>query len=563
MPRCLRLLSCAFLLASPVACDNDESGPSGDDGGGGGDTQEVREVTLVATEYAFSPNEITAEPGERIRVIVQNDGTMDHSIELELPDGEVELEDPVPAGESGSLTLDVPDESGEFVFYCPLENHRELGMTGTLRVAVAGVEPAITVEPVDEGYTAPVAIVSPPDATGRLFVADQVGVIYILDDTGTRLETPFLDISDRLVDLMEEYDERGLLGLAFSPQFESNGLFYVYYSAPLREEGPEGWDHTNVIAELRVSDDDDNVADPESLRVILENDHPQFNHNGGTLAFAEDGNLFISIGDGGNAADVGLGHVEGGNAQSLENLLGKILRIDVRRGEPYAVPDDNPFVDEEGAREEIFAYGFRNPYRFSFDPRGEDNVLIVADAGQDRWEEVSVVDGGDNYGWPLMEGTHCYDQDNPDEEPATCADVGAHDEPLEEPVLDYANAASGEEGLGRVVIGGFLYRGSAVSELQDMYVFGDFSSSLEEPRGKIFVAEPKDEGKWEMGQARIGDNENGELGAFLRGFGEDADGEIYVLTTDGIGVTGTTGRVWRIGAAAADDETPGDETPAP
>ncbi|MGQ0713081.1 MAG: PQQ-dependent sugar dehydrogenase [Gemmatimonadaceae bacterium] len=232
----------------------------------------------------------------------------------------------------------------------------------------------------------PIAIISADDRTGRLFIVDQTGTIHILTKRGELLATPFLDVRPRMVPLRPGFDERGLLGLAFHPNYRKNGRFFVYYSAPLRPGAPAGFNHTARIAEYRVSSDP-NVADPASERVVLEIDKPQFNHNGGTLLFGKDRMLYISIGDGGGANDVGLGHVEdwypengGGNGQDIQqNLLGNILRIDIDRGTPYGIPRSNPFAGKPGL-DEIWAYGLRNPYRMSFGMKG-GHRLFVGDAG--------------------------------------------------------------------------------------------------------------------------------------------------------------------------------------
>lgn len=238
----------------------------------------------------------------------------------------------------------------------------------------------VGLELVAGGFTMPVALASPADGTGRLFVADLPGVIQVIDAGGLLLDEPFLDITDRVVGLRPGYDERGLLGLAFHPEFAENGRFFVYYSAPLRAGAPRGWDHTSRISEFAVSAGDENQADPGSERVILEVDQPQSNHNGGSIAFGPDGYLYIPLGDGGGARDVGPGRPPGGNGQDVETLLGKILRIDIDGPEPYRIPADNPLVGKPG-RDEIYAYGLRNPWRMTFDSGGEHR-LFAADAGQ-------------------------------------------------------------------------------------------------------------------------------------------------------------------------------------
>lgn len=260
-------------------------------------------------------------------------------------------------------------------------------------VDVAEEFPAL--ELVAEGFAAPVLLREAPDESGRLFVVDQAGLIRVVGADGELRSEPFLDLRSRIVPLRTDFDERGLLGLAFHPGYASNGRFHVYYSAPLRAGAPDDFDHTSHVSEFTVSADPE-VADPASERVILQVDEPQANHNAGTVAFGPDGYLYVSLGDGGGGNDIGTGHVPdwyegnaGGNGQDVEqNLLGSILRIDVDTGDPYGIPSDNPFVGETGL-DEIWAYGFRNPYRFSFDAL--TGTMLVGDAGQELWEEVSLV----------------------------------------------------------------------------------------------------------------------------------------------------------------------------
>jgi glucose/arabinose dehydrogenase len=421
--------------------------------------------------------------------------------------------------------------------------------------------PAVGLRLVADGFTSPVALVEAPDRSGRRFVVDQVGVIRIVTAGGNLLPEPFLDLRSRIVALMPAFDERGVLGLAFHPGYAGNGRFFVYYSAPLRPGAPVGYDHTARVSEFRVSAANANRADPASERVLLEVDKPQFNHNGGTLLFGpRDGYLYMSIGDGGGADDVGLGHVDdwyaanaGGNGQDIQqNLLGNILRIDVDRGAPYAVPADNPFAATPGCADgcdEIWAYGFRNPYRISFDLGGARD-LFVGDAGQELWEEVSIAVKGGNFGWNVKEGTHCFSTDNPDESPSECPDtVGAPHpragDPLIDPVIEYANHHQ-PGGLGATVIGGHVYRGSALPQFSGRYVFGDWSREFEEPDGSVFVATSRKKGLWHMEQLRIATSPTGRVGHYVLGFGQDLAGEMYVLTTDQTGPAGTTGKVYRL-----------------
>jgi glucose/arabinose dehydrogenase len=411
---------------------------------------------------------------------------------------------------------------------------------------------------VAEGFTAPVTLVEPPDGTRRLFVVDQVGLIRVLLPDGTLLPDPFLDLRSQIVPLMSSFDERGLLGLAFHPDYVTNGRFFVYYSAPLREGAPAGFDHTSHVSEFRVSADP-NRADPSSEQILLQVDEPQFNHNAGTLLFGPDGFLYISLGDGGGADDVGLGHVEdwyaanaGGNGQDVtQNLLGNILRIDVDSGDPYGIPPGNPFTATPGCADgcdEIFAYGFRNPYRMSFD-MGGSHRLFVGDAGQELWEEVSIVDNGGNYGWNVKEGTHCFSTDNPDESPAECPDhvrSGVREgDPLTDPVIEYANHHQ-PGGLGAVVVGGHVYRGTVLRQLVGRYVFGDWSREFEVPDGTLFVASPRRKGLWLMQELRVANRPSGRIDHYVLGFGQDSSGEVYVLVTENTGPTGNTGKVFKL-----------------
>ena len=405
----------------------------------------------------------------------------------------------------------------------------------------------IDLELVAQGLTAPVMLREVPDGSGRLFVADQAGLIRVIEADGTLRPEPFLDLRSSTVEPRENFDERGLLGLAFHPAYATNGRFYVYYSAPLRPEAPDGFDHTSHISEFHVSADP-NTADPGSERLILQVDQPQFNHDAGTVEFGPDGYLYISRGDGGGGGDDDLGHVEdwyadnaGGNGQDVEqNLLGSILRIDVDGVAPYGIPADNPFVGSSG-RDEIWAYGFRNPYRFSFD-MGGSRAMIAGDAGQNLYEEVSVVTRGGNYGWNVKEGRHCFDAENPDVAPATCPSTGEFGEPLIDPVIEYANANNG--GPGVVVVGGYVYRGEDVPELEGSYIFGDYSEAFDQPDGIVFRASMGG-ASWSFQEMRFGADQR-RLGHYLLGFGQDLDGEIYILTTDRGHPSGTTGRVYRL-----------------
>ena len=420
---------------------------------------------------------------------------------------------------------------------------------GVLGPSPLGAVLPIGIEVIATGLVSPVQLVHSPGSRSRRFIVDQVGLVRVLDADGTLRADPFLDLRGRIPPLAAAYDERGLLGLAFHPDYARNGRFYVFYTAPLRAGGPAGFNHTNVIAEFRATGSDPVTADAGSERIVLQVDHPQGNHNGGTIAFGPEGYLYISIGDGGGRDDEGLGHVNdwfadnaGGNAQDItQNLLGNILRIDVDGTQPYAIPPDNPFVAGPGL-DEIWAYGFRNPYRFSFD-MVSNRALLVGDAGQELWEEVSVVTRGGNYGWNVKEGTHCFDAENPTVVPATCPDTdpttGAA---LESPVIEFANTKNG--GLSLTVVGGHVYRGTRAPALRGMYVFGGATSSGAAPQGRLFAATPENEGLWTMHELLIGGT--GPLNHVVKGFGQDREGEVYVTASEILGPTGTTGKVFRI-----------------
>jgi glucose/arabinose dehydrogenase len=410
--------------------------------------------------------------------------------------------------------------------------------------------PAVGLALVADGFVSPIALVSPQDGTGRLFVVDQVGQIRILTADGQLLPEPFLDVRDRMVELSTSYDERGLLGLAFHPNFQENGRFFVYYSAPLRAEAPEGWNHTSHLSEFAVSAQNPNRADPASERIVLQVDQPQSNHNAGQITFGPDGFLYVPLGDGGGANDTGLGHPQIGNGQDRSTLLGSILRLDVDGEQPYAIPPDNPFVEGEG-QPEIFAYGFRNPFRIAFDAGGNQQ-LFAGDAGQNRWEEVDMVASGQNYGWNIREGAHCFDPNNPSQPLEQCADTGPYGQPLVAPILEYQNA-NVPDGIGLVVIGGFVYRGQAIPNLVGNYLFADWSTSFSQGNGQLFVASPPSTagGMWPMTELRIATSDNGQVNAFINSFGQDSDRELYVLTSDTPGLTGTTGRVFKLVPAGA------------
>jgi len=429
----------------------------------------------------------------------------------------------------------------------------------------------VRLEQVAGGLVGPVTATSAPGHRNTLFVVDQVGKIWAVDVGRGNARRPmrlFADLSARLVPLGLfgiHYDERGLLGLAFHPDFRKNGLLYTYTSEPASAPAdfttlPAGVaaDCHSVVAEWRVADPKakDLELAPGSARVLLRIDKPQFNHNGGDLAFGPDGLLYVSVGDGGAADDQGPGHAAGGNGQSLApgNLLGKILRIDpLGRNSAngrYGIPRDNPF---RGAGvDEIFAYGFRNPFRMSFDSRTGE--LWVGDVGQNDLEEVDVVRAGGNYGWPIKEGTFRFDDGGAGPGFVT-ADSPGSPGGLLDPVAEYDHAspvAGVREGIA--IVGGFVYRGHRVEELRGRYVFGDYSRIFARPQGRLFVLERDACGSTPRCVAELAVDGQASLGLAVLGFGRDARGEIYVLGSGTGVVDGTTGVVLRIAGARDGDE---------
>jgi glucose/arabinose dehydrogenase len=409
---------------------------------------------------------------------------------------------------------------------------------------------SVGVELVADGLTSPVSFAAPNDGTKRRFIVEQIGRIRILMPDGTLLPQPFLDIQEKIVPLVDLFDERGLLGLAFHPDYKTNGRFFVYYSAPMRRNTDRRMrllgNHTAHLSEFKVSKNDPNQANPISERILLQVDQPQFNHNGGSVIFGPDGYLYLSLGDGGFANDKTMLHAPDGNGQDLSSHLGKILRIDVDKGDPYAIPPDNPFVGKAGIREEIYAYGFRNPWRISFDSGGQLG-LIAADVQQNSWEEVDVVVKGGNYGWNRKEGTHCFDPDKPNDHPATCPDSfnGAK---LIDPVIEYPSLRTKKDGRGISVAGGYVYRGKAMPAFTGAYIFGDWSHQFDKPDGSLFISRPSTQAgaMWSMDDLKVAGMPNGRLGMYILAFGEDTDGELYILTTKTTGPTGSHDQVYKL-----------------
>ncbi len=359
---------------------------------------------------------------------------------------------------------------------CPSDSEKG---TGTPPTPVA-----LRVEPVASGLSNPLFLTA-PEADSRLFIVEKPGRVRVVENGGL-LSAPFLNLDGRI----STVGERGLLGLAFHPSYATNGFLYVYYTAL----------NGDITVERYTRSANPNVADAGSAHVILTVAHSsEDNHNGGMLAFGTDGKVYIGTGDGGGGGD------PDENGQDPSTLLGKLLRIDVDAGDPYVIPPDNPFVGTTGARGEIWAVGLRNPWRWTFDRT--EGRLYVADVGQNAWEEVNVVSStaaGVNYGWDTMEGRHCY-------EPSS----GCNQSGLMVPVLEYSHAE------GCSVTGGFVYRGDEIPALHGTYFYADYCDGwVRSFRYANGVATEQQD--WNFGN----------LGSILS-FGEDAAGELYILSANG------------------------------
>jgi hypothetical protein len=398
---------------------------------------------------------------------------------------------------------------------------------------------------VADGFVCPISLVSLPGTPGRVLIVDQAGTAHL----HVRGQEPkvFLDVRPRLAKFNQGFDEKGLLDVVLHPRFAENRKLYAFYGAPLRASAPAGFSHTSRLSEFKVADKDSDTVDLATERVLLEIDKPQWNHNGGRMAFGPDGFLYLGTGDGGNGNDSGPGHGERGNGQNTDTLLGKILRIDVDHGDPYGIPQDNPFV-KGGGRPEIFAYGIRNPWGISFD-RGGQRECFVADVGQDAFEELNIIVKGGNYGWNRREGLSCFDPKNPTKPPEDCPKVGERGEPLLDPILTYRNSKRfTKDGEGLSIIGGYVYRGAALPELQGRYIFADWSRVWHKPEGQLFVASRPADGKgpWTKTPLDLASHPGGLLPGYVVNFGENAEGELYVMTTENNELRGQTGRVLKL-----------------
>lgn len=399
--------------------------------------------------------------------------------------------------------------------------------------------------PFATGLQSPVDLKEVPDGTGRIFIMQQTGAIAIVNADGTVRPKPFLDLRPKITNLYNRFDERGTLGFAFHPDYKTNGKFYVYSSREIvRDE--EGLvheifgNHTSYVSEFKVSDNP-NVADAGSERVMMMIEQPQFNHNGGAMEFGPDGMLYIGLGDGGYADDWGWGHNKKiGNAQDLSNLLGKIIRIDVNsksKGLEYGIPADNPFVGKKGARGEIFAYGFRNPWRMTFDTGGT-NQLFVADVQQNSYEEIDIVTSGGNYGWRVMEANQCFDYLNPNDHLKSCDNKG-----MIAPIIEYNHCVKfkGKNCFGINVIGGAVYRGDHKA-WQGKYIFGDWSMTFGGSSGRLYMA-TNSAGKWSFERANVTNN---KFKTHVLAVLQDLKGNVYALTSESMGPFGSRDTVYKI-----------------
>ena len=343
------------------------------------------------------------------------------------------------------------------------------------------IDKNLSLAPVIKGLKEPTFAAWPPDGTRRMFVLERDGRVRIADADGTLHPTPFLDISNNTSTSTEE----GLLGLAFDPNYTQNGYMYIDYTAN---------DASVNVVRYTVSPNQPDQVDPSTAMTVMAIPKRSKFHNGGTLAFGPDGYLYISLGDDEASQE----------AQSVSSIFGKILRIDVDSAQPYAVPPSNPFVDTPGARPEIWSYGFRNPWRFSFDRATSD--MWIGDVGDARWEEVDMQPasshGGENYGWPFFEGAECRDQDH-------CNDAG-----LVPPLVTYGH------NMTCAIMGGYVYHGPSVAAFTGKYLFGDLCT------GGVFTMI----GDAQQGWTRV------ELGFYpikIDSFAEDPAGDVYVVDMQG------------------------------
>jgi glucose/arabinose dehydrogenase len=462
----------------------------------------VVQVKMEDFRFVLSKQRV---PVGTVRFVVVNRGAVFHDFAIGTT--KTRLLQP---GAKQTIMVRFP-KSARVAYRCTVAGHAKLGMKGTLVVGAAKPPPTSTTVPTttisSQGlqltpigtFDRPDLVTSPPDDPSRVFVVEQKGVIRVIDD-GVLQSTPFLDISDQV----QIVSETGLLGLAFAPDYATSGLFYVFFN---RHEG----DGNLYLEEYRRSADDPDVADAESARVVLRIVKPWENHNAGMLQFGPDGYLYVAVGDG----DSGVLHPPGAFAQTLDDLLGNILRIDPREtedGGPYSVPDSNPFVGVEGDRPEILDYGLRNPWRFWVDPKTGD--LYLGDVGEGVREEIDYAPAGKsglNFGWPCFEGRATFDPT------ATCVDPVS-------PLLDYNHNT---DLCG--VIGGVVLHDPRLPSLDGSFLYSDLCG------GEIRALR--------VANGAVGSDDDLKLNVpQIDSFGMDALGRAYAVSL--------TGGVYRIDPAS-------------
>lgn len=450
-------------------------------------------IRVDARDFSFALSRRSVPAGSTVEFVVRNRGTAVHDFVVKARKRTRTLR----PGQTQTISITFP-RKGRFAFVCSVSGHARLGMNGVFGVAVKPPQPTPPKPPIDTSdlvsltsvgtFDHPILVTAPPDDRERAFVVEQTGTVRVVRH-GDVVPVPFLDIRDKVIG----QGESGLLSIAFAPDYAESGLLYAIFNA---RRGPYG---DLQIAEFRRDPLDPDRADPSYERVLLTIPKPYENHNGGMLQFGTDGELYASVGDG----DPGVLNKAGAFAQRLDALLGRLLRIDPRRGDPFAIPADNPFVDVPSARPEVWAYGLRNPWRFWIDPATD--VLYVPDVGSTSREEINIVSNrgrGANFGWPCFEGTLVFDAS------ATCERSVA-------PLLEYPRA-DGE----CAVIGGVVARDGRIPALVGRYLYGDLCAgrvtSLLVANGRISA--------------------KGQLGIQvpqLTSFGVDGLGRIYIMSLEG------------------------------
>ena len=470
--------------------------------------------------------------------------------------------------DSGNMTLSSNTtfsftftEPGTYPYYCiphksfmratiVVESSAPVPINNPIPEPLPAGDLAVRLVPVATGMVAPIGLVEPNDDSNRLFVHDQVGLVHIIQDGGLLAE-PLLDARPFMVSLglsgPGSYDERGLLGFTVHPDFPQVPKVYTHTSEPavgaadfdITPPAGQEINHHSVFTEWTLEDGNPNRVDPTSRRVFLRVAQPQFNHNGGSIHFGTDGLFYLSLGDGGGADDVDegsmFGHGSEGNGQNPETPLGAILRIDIDGNDSangmYGIPSGNPFVGEENGLPEIYAIGFRNPFAFHFDP--PTSLLFVGDVGQNDIEEIDVLVPGGNYGWNLMEGSFFFYPNG--EDSGFVSDQPHPDLPtdLTGPIAQYDH----DEGLA--VVGGVVYRGSALPILYGRYITGDWGK-FNDPSGRIFYLDD------DLQLKEFQPHPDGQpFDYWLKGIGQDNEGEIYLLTSQELGPGGNTGTVFK------------------